>query len=59
VAYRIGSLGDGSRMTTRPEGYGIFSTVLSFPQAGTWNVEVLVRRPGRPEVTVPFHLNVD
>ncbi|MGH8071855.1 MAG: FixH family protein, partial [Candidatus Entotheonellia bacterium] len=59
VAYRMGNLGDGSRIATRPEGYGIFSTMLSFSEAGTWDVEVLVRRPGRPEVTVPFHLNVD
>jgi hypothetical protein len=59
VAYRMGSLGDGSRIAARPEGYGIFSTVLRFHQAGTWNVEVFVRRPGRPEVTVPFRLNVD
>ena len=59
VAYSMGSVGDGSRTATRPEGYGIFTTVLSFPQGGTWNVEVFVRRPGRPEVKVPFRLNVD
>jgi hypothetical protein len=59
VAYRMGSLGDGSWMATRPEGYGIFSTVLRFPQAGTWNVEVLVRRPGHPQINVPFRVNVD
>jgi len=46
-------------METRPEGYGMFSTVLSFPQPGTWNVEVLVRRPGHPEVKVPFSFNVE
>ncbi|MGH8068540.1 MAG: FixH family protein [Candidatus Entotheonellia bacterium] len=58
VAYSMGSMGHGSRVVTRPEGYGVFSTMLSFPMAGTWNVEVLVRRPGRPEVKVPFSLRV-
>ncbi len=58
VAYGMGSMGHGSRMATRPEGYGIFSTVLSFPMAGTWQVEVLVRRPGQPEVKAPFSLRV-
>lgn len=58
VAYRMGGMGHGGRMATRPEGYGIFSTVLSFPMAGTWNVEVLVQRPGQPEVKAPFSLVV-
>jgi hypothetical protein len=58
VAYRMGGMGHGGRMATRPEGYGIFSTVLSFPMAGTWNVEVLVQRPGQPEVKAPFRLVV-
>jgi YtkA-like len=59
VAYGMGRMGDENRMATRPEGYGMFSTVLSFPQPGTWNVEVFVGRPGRPEVKVPFNLNVE
>ena len=59
VAYGMGRVEDENRIATRPEGYAIFSTVLSFPQGGTWNVEVFVRRPGRPEVKVPFRLNVD
>ena len=58
VAYSMGSMGHGSRMTTRPEGFGIFSTVLNFSMAGTWTVEVLVKRPGRPEVKAPFSLSV-
>jgi hypothetical protein len=58
VAYTMGSMGHGSRTATRSEGYGIFSTMLGFSMAGTWNVEVLVRRPGRPEVKVPFSLSV-
>lgn len=58
VAYRMGGMGHANRMATRAEGFGIFSTSLSFPMAGTWNVEVLVRRPGQPEVKVPFSLSV-
>jgi hypothetical protein len=45
-------------VATRPEGYGIFSTVLTFPMAGTWTVEVEVRRPGGSEVKVPFSVSV-
>lgn len=59
VAYSMGGMGHGSRMATRPEGYGIFSTVLSFSMPGTWNAEVMVRRPGLPEVKVPFSLRVE
>jgi hypothetical protein len=59
VAYSMSRVEDENRIATRPEGYGVFSTVLSFPQVGTWNVEVFVRRPGHPEVNVPFRLNVD
>jgi hypothetical protein len=59
VAYGMGRVEDENRIAIRPEGYGIFSTVLRFPQLGTWNVEVFVRRPGHPEVKVPFRLNVD
>lgn len=58
VVYSMTNMGHGGRIATRPEGYGIFSTVLSFPMAGTWDVEVLVRRPGQPEVTARFSLNV-
>jgi hypothetical protein len=58
VAYSTGSMGHKSRVVTRPEGYGIFSTMLSFPMAGTWHVEVIVRRPGQSEVKVPFSLSV-
>ncbi len=58
VAYRMGGAEYEGQMATRPEGYGVFSTALRFPQAGTWSVEVLVRRPGRPEVKVPFNLRV-
>lgn len=58
VAYSMAGMGHGNRMATRPQGYGMFSTVLSFPMAGTWHVEVLVRRPGQPEVNVPFSLSV-
>jgi hypothetical protein len=58
VAYSIGIMGYGSLVATRSEGYGIFATMLSFPMAGTWKVEVLVRRPGQPEVKAPFSLRV-
>jgi len=58
VAYSMGSMGHGSRTVTRPESYGIFSTMLSFPMAGTWHVEVMVRRPGQSEVKLPFSLSV-
>ena len=58
VAYSMGGMGHGRRVATRPEGYGIFSTVLSFTMAGTWNVDVLVKRPGRPEVKALFSLTV-
>ena len=58
VVYRMGDMRHGGQMATRSEGYGIFSTVLSFPMGGTWNVEVLVRRPGQPDVKVPFSLSV-
>jgi hypothetical protein len=59
VVYSMGGMGHGSRMATRPEGYGIFSTVLSFSMPGTWNAEVMVRRPGLPEVRVPFSLRLE
>ena len=59
VAYSMGGMGHGSWMATRPEGYGIFSTVLSFSMPGTWNAEVMVRRPGLPEVRVPFSLRLE
>ncbi|MGH8059832.1 MAG: FixH family protein, partial [Candidatus Entotheonellia bacterium] len=36
VAYSMGGMGHGRRLGTRPEGYGIFSTMLNFPMAGTW-----------------------
>jgi hypothetical protein len=58
VGYSMGGMGHRSRVATRPEGYGIFSTVLTFPMAGTWTVEVEVRRPGGSEVKVPFTLSV-
>ena len=58
VAYSMDSMGHGSRAATRPEGYGIFSAMLSFPMAETWHVEVIVRRPGQSEVKVPFRLSV-
>lgn len=58
VAYSMGGMQHASRMATRPEGYGIFSTVLSFPMAGTWNVEVVVQRPNQPAVQAPFSLKV-
>ena len=58
VAYNVGGVAYAGRMATRPEGYGVFSTVLHFPQAGAWDVEVLVRRPGVAEVKVPFSLHV-
>jgi YtkA-like len=58
VAYSMASMEHGSQMAMRPEGYGIFSTVISFPMTGTWNVEVLVRRPGQPEIKAPFSLRV-
>jgi hypothetical protein len=57
--YSMGGMGHGSRMATRPEGYGIFSTVLSFSMPGTWSAEVMVRRPGLPEVRVPFSLRLE
>ena len=59
VVYNMDGMGHGSRMATRPEGYGIFSTVLSFSMPGTWNAEVMVRRPGLPEVRVPFSLRLE
>jgi hypothetical protein len=58
VAYSMGSMGHGSLVAMRHEGYGIFATMLDFPMAGTWKVEVLVRRPGTPEVKAPFSLRV-
>jgi hypothetical protein len=58
VAYSMGSMGHGSLVTMRREGYGIFAAMLSFPMAGTWKVEVLVRRPGQPEIKAPFSLRV-
>jgi len=42
VAYTIGSMGHAGRKATRPEGFGIFSTGLNFPMAGTWTVQVVV-----------------
>ena len=36
VAYSMGGMGHRRRVATRPEGHGIFSTVLSFTIAGTW-----------------------
>jgi len=59
VAYSMAGMRHGSLMAMRPEGYGIFSTLLSFPMPGTWNAEVMVRRPGLPEVKVPFSLSVE
>ena len=59
VVYSMDGMGHGSRMATRPEGYGIFSTVLSFSMPGTWNADVMVRRPGLPEVRVPFSLRLE
>jgi hypothetical protein len=59
VIYDVGGAGPRSRMPTRPEGYGLFSTMLSFPMPGNWNAEVVVRRPGLPDVQVPFSLRVD
>lgn len=58
VAYSMVGMAHGRRMATRPEGYGVFSTVLSFPMPGTWNVKVIVRRPSLPEVRAPFSLSV-
>jgi len=58
MAYSMGSMGHGSLVAMRREGYGMFSTMLSFPMAGTWKVEILVRRPGQPEVKAPFSLRV-
>jgi hypothetical protein len=59
VVYSMGGMGHGNRMATRPEGYGMFSTVLSFAMPGLWKVEIMVRRPGAPEVKVPFSLSVE
>jgi hypothetical protein len=58
VAYSMGSMSHGSLVAMRREGYGIFTTMLDFPMAGTWKVEVLVRRPGQPEIKAPFSLRV-
>ena len=58
VAYGMDSMGHGSLVVMRREGYGIFTTMFNFPMAGTWKVEVLVRRPGQPEVKAPFSLRV-
>jgi hypothetical protein len=58
VDYGMVGMAQGSRLATRPEGYGIFSTVLSFPMPGSWDVEVTVRRPGGPEVRAPFSVQV-
>jgi len=58
VVYSMGGVGHGSRMATRPEGYGMFSTVLNFSMPGTWRAEVMVRRLGLPEVRVSFSLLV-
>jgi YtkA-like len=35
VVYSMRGMGHGSRIATRPEGYGMFSTVLSFSMPGT------------------------
>jgi hypothetical protein len=58
VSYRTGTMPPSARVTARPEGFGIFSTVLAFPATGLWQVDVIVRRPGRPTVQVPFDLHV-
>jgi len=58
VAYSMGGMGHRGGMAARSEGYGIFSTLLKFSMAGTWTVEVVVRRPGRPEVKVLFSVSV-
>ncbi len=58
LAYRTGTAAPGERVMARPEGFGLFSTVLTFPTTGPWQVDVIVRRPGRPTVQVPFDLRV-
>jgi hypothetical protein len=58
VSYRTGTMPPGGRVAARPEGFGIFSTVLTFPATGLWQVDVIVRRPGSPTVQVPFNLHV-
>lgn len=58
VAYSMGGMGHRGGTATLPQGYGIFNAVLNFSMAGTWTVEVVVRRPGWPEVRVPFSLSV-
>jgi YtkA-like len=59
VVYSMSGMGHGSRMATRPEGYGTFSTMLSFSMPGTWRAEVMVSRPGLPEVSGSFSLRVE
>jgi hypothetical protein len=58
VLYRAATMPPGDRVTARPEGFGIFSTVLAFATPGLWQVEVIVRRPGRPTVRAPYDLYV-
>jgi hypothetical protein len=58
VLYRTATTLAGDRVTARPEGFGIFSTVLAFAAPGRWQVEVIVRRPGRPTIQAPFDLYV-
>jgi hypothetical protein len=58
VADGMDSMGHGSLVAMRREGYGIFTTMFNFPMAGTWKVEVLVSHLRQPEVKVPFRLRV-
>lgn len=57
-AAAAGTGASGDRVPARAEGFGIFSTVLTFPTSGSWRVDVLVRCPGTPTIQVPFNLHV-
>jgi len=59
VIYGMAGTGHRSRMPTRAEGYGLFSTMLSFPMPGNWNAEVMVRRPGLSDVKVLYSLSIE
>jgi hypothetical protein len=59
VRYALDGTGSASVTDTRFEGYGIFSVVLNFPEAGDWHATVLVGRPGLPELSAPFIIRVE
>ena len=59
VHYSLDGINGVSKIATRSEGYGLFSTVLNFPKAGEWQATVYVRRVRAPELTASFIIRVE